>query len=318
MISIVIPTYNRESVLCDSIRMLLDIKAMADELIIMDQTPDHEPDTISELSTWKEKGLIRWFTLATPSTTNAMNRGTLHAKGDVILFLDDDIVPSRNLVCQHAEAHKQHPETWAVVGRILQPEDWNQKIVSYYEDTVTEKVKNGGIANFHKQYYALDQDLDFKFNGSKRAWITNVMAGNLSVKRRNFIKIGGFDENFIPPVSYRFETEFARRIIKNGGKIRFEPDASIRHLRTKVGGTRSKGNHMTSASPVHGVGDYYYALCCGKNPDKWSYICKRPFREIRTKFHLLHPWWIPVKIVGELRALRMALQLNRRGPKYIV
>jgi GT2 family glycosyltransferase len=158
-------------------------------------------------------------------------------------------------------------------------------------------------------FSVLRRDLDFRFYGTAPAWVTNVMAGNLSVKRDKALSLGGFDKNFIPPVSYRFETEFAKRVVLAGGKIRFEPKASIRHLRAASGGTRTLGSHLTSISPLHGVGDYYYALCCGKGWDRVGYMARRALREVCTRFHLWHPWWIPVKAVGELRAIWMALRL---------
>jgi hypothetical protein len=48
-------------------------------------------------------------------------------------------------------------------------------------------------------------------------------------------------------------------------------------------------------------------------PRAW-YLLRRPLREVRTRFHLRHPWWIPVKLLGELRALVQALSLSRRPP----
>jgi SAM-dependent methyltransferase len=140
----------------------------------------------------------------------------------------------------------------------------------------------------------------------------------LSVDRALALSVGGFDENFIPPVSFRFETEFAKRLIAAGGKIRFSPEASIRHLRISTGGTRSRGSHMASFSPLHGAGDYYYALRCGKGLDRILYMLRRPFREVRTKFHLLHPWWIPVKFIGELRAMALAFRLDKTGPRLLL
>ena len=124
--------------------------------------------------------------------------------------------------------------------------------------------------------------------------------------------MGGFDQNF-QGAAYRFETEFARRIAKAGGKIRFLGTAGIDHLRVPSGGTRSRGNHLASASPRHGVGDHYYALLHAKSIEANWYCLRRMFREVRTKFHATHPWWIPVKLVGELRAYLLARRLIRRG-----
>jgi len=33
-----------------------------------------------------------------------------------------------------------------------------------------------------------------------------------------------------------------------------------------------------------------------------------------TRFHLSHPWWIPVKFIGELRAIVLAYRLHKAGP----
>ena len=134
------------------------------------------------------------------------------------------------------------------------------------------------------------------------------------MKREKAFQAGGFDENFPPPVASRFESEFAKRLVRSGGKIWFEPNASLRHLAATTGGTRSKGTHLTSMSPHHGIGDCYFALRTGLGVEKWWYLFRKPFREVRTKFHLRHPWWIPIKFIGELRALLAALQLNKQQP----
>jgi GT2 family glycosyltransferase len=168
------------------------------------------------------------------------------------------------------------------------------------------RYRTSGVARF----------LDFPFNSSQRMSIENGMAGNLSVRRDVALRIGGFDESFVG-VAYRFETEFCRRLCAHGGRIRFEPAATIRHLRAPSGGTRTHGDHRTSASPLHGVGDYYFALRQGANLGTLGYILRRPFQEVCTRFHLRHPWWIPVKCVGEMRAFLRALRLSVSGPRLL-
>jgi GT2 family glycosyltransferase len=249
-----------------------------------------------------------------------MNRGLREARGEIVLFLDDDIVPSPNLIEAHREAYERYPEAWAVAGRVLQPEDGKENAETLRSEAGKTPGENGKNVRFFslsafQPFSFLREDLDFRFNGRSPAWVTNVMAGNLSVRRARALAVGGFDENFIPPVSFRFETEFAKRLVAAGGRIRFEPAAEIRHLRAARGGTRSIGSHLASASPLHGVGDYYYALRCGRGWDRWGYMVRRPFREVCTQFHLRHPWWIPVKFVGECRALALALRLRHSNVK---
>lgn len=289
-VSIVIPTYGREQVLVDTIRALLEGPALALEIVVMDQTPVHEPGTARALEAWQIAGLVRVIRLSEPGVVMAMNRGLGEARAPLVLFLDDDIIPDPHLVEHHCQAHRANPRVWAVVGRVIQP---------------------GGPAHRRssKRHGGLRKDLDFRFDGSEPAWVENVMAGNLSVKRDQALAAGGFDLNFVPPVSYRFETEFARRLIAGGGQILFEPRAAVQHLRAARGGTRSIGSHLNSVSPLHGVGDYYYALRHGVGRDRFWYMATRPFREVCTRYHLKRPWYIPVKFTGELRALAMALRL---------
>lgn len=159
--------------------------------------------------------------------------------------------------------------------------------------------------------------MHFPFRSAQPAWVSNGMSGNMSIRRSRGLQVGGFDENFLPPVSFHFESDFCKRLIAAGGRIRFTPEARIHHLRAVRGGTRSQGNHLTSASPRHGQGAYYFALRRGLSPASLMFLMHRPLREVCTRFHLRHPWWIPVKVVGELRALIQAVLFNVRGPRLI-
>lgn len=135
---------------------------------------------------------------------------------------------------------------------------------------------------------------------------------SLSVKRDGVIAAGAFDETFVG-VAYRFETEFARRLIERGGRIRYCPEASIHHLRASKGGTRATGSHLTSADPKYGVGDYYFALISSvPTSEKVAYMLRRPIREVCTRFHLRRPWYIPIKLAGEFRAALLAMRLSLR------
>ena len=297
-LSIVIPSYRREQVLLDTVHALLEICSSEDEVIVIDQTQVHVESVEKQLREWDKSGSIRWLLQGQPSVVAAMNRGLRVAHSDLVLFLDDDIVPSPDLLAVHRRAHQEQPELWAVTGQILQP---GQGLDSSCSSS---------------QSHGLRADLDFAFNSTRPCEIKNVMAGNLSVKKQHAVAIGGFDENFLSPISFRFETDFARRICMAGGKIRFEPAASIQHLAFPTGGTRSLGSHLRSASPLHGVGDYYFALVHGRGAEGFLYILCRPFREVRTRYHLRHPWWIPVKFVGEIRAMFMAFRLDRHHPEF--
>jgi glycosyltransferase involved in cell wall biosynthesis len=301
-LSVAIPTYGRDAVLVDTIAAILRIGGQTrgfKELIVVDQTAKHEAEADAQLATWDARREIRWLRLPQANLTRAMNLALCEAGGEIVLFLDDDIVPSERLLTVHLESFAREPGLTAVVGQILQPGEEPEAVP--YQPTGDR----------------LRRYMDFPFRSTEGCFIENAMAGNLSVRRDRAMAIGGFDESFGPPVASRFESEFAKRLVDRGGLIWFEPAASIRHLRAPFGGTRAFGSHLTSALPCFGVGDYYFALRVGRGWNRWWYILRKPFREVRTRFHLRHPWWIPVKLIGEVRALLQALRLAWRPPELL-
>lgn len=295
-ISIVIPTYGREAVLLDTLRSLLALQDRAEEILVIDQTPVHEAATTEQLTAWDKLQEIRWIRRDAPGIPQAMNAGVLAAQSDLVLFLDDDIEPVGELVEGHRRAHAAQQVT-AVVGQVIQP--WQKA-------TPLEGPR---------KLSGLQADFDFPFHSTISQPVANVMAGNLSVRRTTALKIGGFDEQFVGS-AYRFESDFARRLIAAGERIWFAGDAGIRHLRVPSGGTRQQGDHRASADPRHGVGDYYFALRHGGSAAT-AYMYRRMLREVSTKFHLQRPWYIPIKLWGELRAWRWAARMVRTGPQLL-
>lgn len=297
-LTVAIPTFGREQVLVDTVRQLLSQKPPVAEILVIDQTPVHEAETESALSRLHFDGRIRWERLEKPSQACALNHGLRVATQDFVLMLDDDIRVDADFAQAHMSAFVDE-SVWAVVGQVLQPGETPMQSLKH-------RSADGPLA-----------DLDFPFCSAHAAWISNGMSGNMTVRRERALSLGGFDENFLPPVSYRFDTEFCKRLRRAGGRIRFEPTARIHHLRANRGGTRSSGSHLGSASPIHGMGDYYFALRQGLGRKTIGYMLRRPFREVCTRHHLRHPWAIPLKLLGELRALVAAVRLYREGPKYI-
>lgn len=296
-VTVAIPTYGRDEVLVNTIRSCLEDPQPPGAVIVVDQTPEHDAATEAILSEWSREGRIIWDRPKIASQPAAMNRALQLATTKLILFLDDDVEPAPGFVQSHALAHEED-ETWIVVGQIVQP---------WQEPTDVEPPPSKD---------PLKADFEFPFHSTRPAVIQNVMSGHMSVRVDRAVALGGFDENF-KGAAYRFDTEFGRRVMRAGGLIRFEPQASLKHLRVARGGTRIQGNHLASASPTHGVGDYYFAMCHGWSLQTTRYMAYRMMREVCTRFHLKHPWYIGVKLIGEIRALLWAWQLRRRGPALI-
>ena len=119
-VAVAIATFGREQVLVETIEAVLALDPAPRELLVLDQTPEHEAVTEAALSSWDDAGAIRWLRLEQPSITKAMNQALLLASHPLVLFLDDDVVPDRGLVGAHESAYADN-SVWAVVGQVLQP-----------------------------------------------------------------------------------------------------------------------------------------------------------------------------------------------------
>lgn len=287
-VSVVIPTYQREEVLIDTIKHLTELSPAAAEILVIDQTAKHDTHTQQRLSELQREKVIRWIRIDKPSITGAMNLGLQTAASDVVLFLDDDIVPQPDLISAHAAAHRDGKKL--VAGQVLQPGE--------------------------SPLLGSDVSVPFRFNSTKRQFITEFIGCNFSVNRRFALAAGGFDENFVH-VAYRYEAEFADRALTLGERVFFEPEASVNHLKAERGGTRSYGHHLTTVRPSHAVGAYYFLLRSHNVSRRLFNLAGRPFRAIRTRHHATHPWWIPGTLAAEAMGFVWAVFLYLRGPRLL-
>lgn len=287
-VSVAIPTYRREKVLLDTLDYLLALNVRASEIILVDQTIEHEADTLKKLAALDAAGSIRWIKRETPSIPQAMNHALLAAREEIVLFLDDDIRPEFDLIAAHHASHQRDSDL-LVAGRVIQP--WEEG-----KDFSAE-------GHFH-------------FAALKPAWIQEFMGGNFSLRRSSALALGGFDENFVR-VAYRFEAEFAYRFIASGKRIYFEPGACLHHLKETAGGTRTFGEHLTTWRPDHAVGAYYYAMRTKPGGGWLVDFISRPVRALLTRHHLRRPWWIPLTLIAELRGMLWALSLTMQGPRFV-
>ena len=168
-VSIVIPTFQREEVLVQTINYLLDLEYQADEIIIVDQTDCHDESTKQQLLDWTNQGIIRLCAVQFPSIPRAMNIGLRKATSERVLFLDDDIIPDKDLVRIH-DGYGEKSSNLIVAGRVLQP--WHE-----------------GKAD--------TSNMPFLFNTIESQEVTSFMGVNFSISMTDAINIGGFDTNFV-------------------------------------------------------------------------------------------------------------------------
>jgi glycosyltransferase involved in cell wall biosynthesis len=285
-ISVAIPSYGRNQVLVETIDALLALDAPSVDLVLVDQTPNHDPPTEAALRNWQREGRLRWFKLLKPSITKAMNVALEQSVGERVLFLDDDIIPDPFLIKAHLIAGQRTPKA-LLAGRVIQP---------WHTDGPEPEDKE-----------------PFTFNTLQPRECLDFIGCNFSLPRDLALSVGGFDDNFVR-VAYRYEAEFSYRWRQAGYPVRYEPTALIRHLKTERGGTRSYGEHLSTIKPDHAVGRYYYRLRTQSLAAALAGSLADLGRSVRTRYHLSHIWWIPLTLLAELRGLFWAFNLHSRGP----
>ena len=119
-LTIAIPTYCREDVLLETVHHLICLNVPSSEILVLDQSASHLPQVQSELSRLDAVGQIRLIKLNQPSIPRAMNCGLVEARHDLVLFVDDDIIPEATLIRAHLGAHA-HSQGRIVAGRVIQP-----------------------------------------------------------------------------------------------------------------------------------------------------------------------------------------------------
>lgn len=280
-ISVIIPTFRREQVLIDTLLAIQPQLDCADELIVIDQTPVHEPATHATLERMAADGSIRWQRKLKPHRSEAMNYGALLAQGDVLLFLDDDVVPYRTLMQSYREtlADDKVP---AMSGQVLQP--WNTGPVD--------------------QIAATDYRFDFAY--SKPCEILPLMGCNFAVRRELYLALGGMDENFSGS-NYRDDAEIGYRVFRRSGKkAQFVPEGGVRHLHAG-GGVRAFGAKDTWGHIGGSIGEYYFALRCLGPGQAIRLSLRRLLRAPINRQTVKRPWLIPSLLLREMVAWCIAL-----------
>lgn len=296
-VSVIIATYDRGPVLLDTLRQLATLSHPALEILIIDQTPEPDEAVSRALSRFQAEGRVRWVRRDTPSITAAMNHGAWLARAPVLLYLDDDIRLTGELVLAHATAHARTGAA-IVAGQVIQP--WEQPL----------PPGEGGYGPGHEQ----EPDA-FRFNASEPGPARRFIGCNVSMRRDAVFALGGFDENF-HGAAYRFEADFAERAFREGMRIVFDPEAGLAHLRAARGGTRRFRSHLRTLAPWHSVGRFYYCLVHCRAPGVLRYTLQESLRTVAARDHLRRPWWIPLSAVAELGGLLWAARLRLGGPRH--
>ncbi|MBE9115321.1 glycosyltransferase family 2 protein [Lusitaniella coriacea LEGE 07157] len=242
MISVIIPTYGREQALRDSIADVLRQDYPSFEVLVVDQTPTHEPETEKTLQELSDVGKIQWSRLDWASLPGARNYAVRRSKGEILLFIDDDVELPEGYLHAHARNFVNNPEIGVVAGRVfdrMKMRDAQQGCGQLAEGT-EEKSKEKSYEIDYLPSEAMDPGIAWYYidlvHTVQPQQVLSARGCNMSFRRDIFMKHGlWFDERFRGS-AVREESDFCLRLRKTGYKIWYDPEAHLVHIGEETGG----------------------------------------------------------------------------------
>jgi glycosyltransferase involved in cell wall biosynthesis len=212
-LSVLISTYNRKEILLKTLAAYQAQSARSEilEVLVLDDgSSDGTAEAVAQFSAQSELP-VRYFQLTHRGPAAVRNYGIREAKGKLILFGDDDILPVPEMVAEHLTWHEKHPQpSIGILGLV----EWSPEVkpTPFMHWLAEEgffdygRLKEGQDAGFGCFY-----------------------CGNLSMKPGFLRENGLFDEDF---KSYGFEdAELGYRLEKKGMKLLYNPRAVGYHYK---------------------------------------------------------------------------------------
>lgn len=201
-ISVIIPTYNRGSVLkrCLEAFSLQTIPAETYELIISDDGSTDDTKKITEEASLNASFSIRYLWQPNKGANAARNNAIHASYGKILLFINDDTIPIPDMLDEHLKTHREYPEeNVAVLGKM----------------TISPEVPYSIFAKLH-----LDANFGLWEGKRELNWLAFYTC-NVSVKKSFLLKYGLFEES----IRYHEDVELSERLSKYGLKIIYNPAA---------------------------------------------------------------------------------------------
>jgi len=211
-VSIIIPTHNRPAALERCLAALEEQDFSRDlfEIIVVDdgsQVPAAQVsarfESVMRLSTVRQ---------AQAGPANARNAGAAKARGQLLVFTDDDCAPQSNWLSTIVRAASDHPNTM-IGGRTL-----NALVQNPYS-TASQLL--------------IDYLYDCFFCAGSSSDEHMFTSNNLAVPAAVFETVGGFPKEF--PLPAAEDREFCDRWQHRGYALHYEPDAPVNHHHTLDG-----------------------------------------------------------------------------------
>jgi GT2 family glycosyltransferase len=225
--SVIIPTCNRKKELGDALESLVRQSVLPREVIVIDQSDNAETKELCDALQAKHAQVkIVYIYREEKGSARARNAGIAVAEGDVVGFLDDDVVLYEDYFEVVLGRFAADPAVGGVGGAIVDvdiPRTWKWPIrKALYRGLLINDFK-GGITASGFGYPIFDGDVD-------REMEVKCFCGSNMSFRRELLRDDQFDPWFTG-YSYREDVELSYRISRKA-KLVLIPGARLEHHHT--------------------------------------------------------------------------------------
>ena len=213
-ITVIIPTKNRCELIRELLNSLENLRGLAriqPNIIVGDNaSADSTPQIVEMRKTSFPTELIL-LNVASPGKSAVLNQAIRRSTGEVLAFLDDDVVVDSSWLEEIENFFKSNPAHCVGQGKIRtglgdSPDPEVRRLLQRYR-TIPQLEFSSDIGDLHS------------LNGA-----------NIAIRRTVFDRVGYFDERLGPGASGTSEdVELAQRIRKAGMKIAYMPRALVYH-----------------------------------------------------------------------------------------
>jgi len=263
LISVVIPTRNRASVLGQCLDALFDQSEPPFEIIVVDSSTDDATEQL--LARYQESVTYLRIPAAEGSAPHQKNLGARQAKGSIVAFIDDDSIVQPGWLAEIASCYDD-PRVGAVGGMVLSAECPQAK-----------PAGAGPVGQLHPIAFELLGGLAVDTQGLVEVqWLSGC---NMSVRRDVFQRIGGFDTRYAGDFSWE-EPDLCARVQRKGFKVLYNPRAKVYHLLAP----RSRVDRQTDEPGYHWKRNrmYFFLKYAGLRRIFWRLFVKEPYWALRS------------------------------------
>jgi glycosyltransferase involved in cell wall biosynthesis len=195
-LTVIIPTYNRSAVLkkCLDALTIQTLSADLYEIVVADDGSSDDTRQTVERCAADSPEPISYLWQCNAGQNAARNLAITEARGQLLLFINDDTIVTATMLAEHVQTHQGYPdESVAVLGRV----------------TVSPRVPYSMFSKIHLDaLYAL-------WRGKKELDWRAFYTCNISVKKSFLIKYGLFEAS----IRYNDDVELGERLSHFGLRI---------------------------------------------------------------------------------------------------